>query len=71
MVLIFSLRTLPIILILSIFDVCLFVCGCSEPLCTIGLGVCGLFSTLDTNTHSWPFTNYSLTGVRQANEGGS
>jgi len=41
----------------------IFVC-CSEPLCTIGLGVCGLFSTLDTSSQSWSFASYSLTGVR-------
>ena len=35
----------------------------TEPLCAIGLGVCGVFSTADRQSEEWPFRNYSMTGV--------
>lgn len=34
-----------------------------EPICAIGLGVCGLFSTLDRQSQKWTFAEYSMTGV--------
>jgi len=35
-----------------------------EPICVVGFGVAGLFSTMDKQLKQWNFAEYSLTGVR-------
>lgn len=35
----------------------------SEPVCAVGFGTFGLFSTLNRQSQEWNFTNYSLTSV--------
>ena len=34
-----------------------------EPMCAVGFGVAGLFSTTDKQSKQWNFAEYSLTGV--------
>ena len=34
-----------------------------EPMCAVGFGVAGLFSTADKQSKQWNFAEYSLTGV--------
>ncbi len=37
-----------------------------EPICAVGYGVCGLFSTLDgLHSQQWSFKQHSLTGVSE------
>ena len=41
-----------------------FVCNFfAEPMCAVGFGVCGFFSTADRQSNAWPFIDYSLTAV--------
>ena len=34
-----------------------------EPVCAVGFGTFGLFSTLSRQSQEWNFTNYSMTSV--------
>ena len=41
-----------------------------EPICVVGFGVAGLFSTLDKQLKQWNFAEYSLTAVRMYTRSG-